>query len=351
MQSAPPDIAFQSKGPDVSKDKAPPSAWRTPRAQSLAVIVCLLALVSWLTVPRLPTGICFDDAGDLQLSSATLGIAHPPGYPGYVTIGFLLTRIPGVDPAYVVSVICFVTGLSVLAACVLLQNHLGASIWLSAAVTLALAAHPRFWTNLRAPEVYMPTLALLAWSACFLLRFSITGLRRYLVLAVFLFGMALGNRPPVLFAVPFFLIAWHFAQRRLAADKRGGWKDLAWMVPLAVAPTVYSLAYIYVRDRPDVCYNYIENHNEELHVLPSGADGVRAKLRTPSGMSAANNSVNTWARTGANSSAKCAGCGRRLHMDAPLPTLLFFFCSPLESSRRRSPGLYRWTCTCWPFWR
>jgi hypothetical protein len=39
------------------------------------------------------------------------------------------------------------------------------------------------------------------------------------------------------------------------------------------------LAYIYVRDRPDVCYNYIENHNEATHLLPPGTDGVRVKLR------------------------------------------------------------------------
>jgi|CXWL01.1.fsa_nt_gi hypothetical protein len=245
----------------------------------LAVVLAMLALVGWVTIPRLPAGICFDDAGDLQLSSATLGIAHPPGYPGYATVGFLLTRIFTADPAYVVSVTCFVAGLCVLVVCLLLQVYLGVSVWFGAAITLALAVHPRFWTNLRAPEVYMPTLALMVLSACFLVRYSKMGLRQHLVLAVLLFGVAMGNRPPVLFAAPFFLIAWNHARRRWSAVKCRGWSNLTWMVPLAMAPTVYSFAYIYVRDRPDVSYNYIENHNEVTHVLPASTDGPRAKLR------------------------------------------------------------------------
>jgi hypothetical protein len=157
--------------------------------------------------------------------------------------------------------------------------HLGLSVWFGAALTLALAAHPRFWTNLRAPEVYMPTLALLALAAAFLLRYSRVGLRRQLFLAVLCFGVAMGNRPPVLFAAPFFLIAWNYARRPWAPTTWRGLRDLAWMIPLVLAPTIYSFAYVYVRDRPDVCYNYIEMHNKETHVLPPSTDGLRAKLR------------------------------------------------------------------------
>lgn len=249
------------------------------RLRSAAVVVGVLILVSWITIPRLPPGICFDDSGDLQLASASLGIAHPPGYPGYASIGFLLTRIFPADPAYVVSVACFVAGLCALTASMLLQVHLGVSVWCAAATSIGLVAHPRFWTNLRAPEVYMPTLALLGLSAVLLVQYAKSGLRRYLAIAVFLFGIALGNRPPVLFAVPFFLIAWYFANRSLGTTVKSPWKALSWMIPLAAAPTLYSFAYLYVRDQPDICYNYIELHNEKHHVVPPFTDGVRAKCR------------------------------------------------------------------------
>src|SRR5262245_61643572 len=81
----------------------------------------------------------------------------PPADAGYATVGYWLAQLTGKSPALVVSIACFVTGLIVLTMCVLLQVSLGAGIWLAAALTLALAGHPRFWTNLRAPEVYMPT--------------------------------------------------------------------------------------------------------------------------------------------------------------------------------------------------
>lgn len=279
MQPACPETT-QNPATDFETDAHHSSRFRHLRAIGrLAVIAGLLVLVAWVTIPRLPEGICFDDVGDLQLSSATLGITHPPGYPGYVTVGYLATRLVPADPAYVVSVTCFVTGLVVLVVCMWLQVHLGVSIWFAAAITLALAAHPRFWINLRAPEVYMPTLALIVSSAFFLHRFSQTGGRKSLVAAVLLFGMALGNRPPVLFALPFFLIAWNRARRRWNVGEVRVLRDLAWMVPLAMAPTVYSFAYIYVRDQPDLCYNYIDSHNEEAHVLPPSTDGTVAKLR------------------------------------------------------------------------
>lgn len=249
------------------------------RLATAALIIGLLGFVTWFAVPKLPEGICFDDSGDLQLVSATLGIAHPPGYPGYATVGYFLTRIPGVDPAYVISVACMISGLICLAVCLLLQRHFGVNIWFASALTIALAAHPRFWTNLRAPEVYMPTLALVVSSAYLLLRYSKNGWRWNLIAAVFLFGFALANRPPVLFALPFFLIAWNIARRKWGVGPSKGWYDLAWMLPLAASPTLYSFAYIYVRDQPDTCYNYIDNHNEGTRVLPESTDGMQAKIR------------------------------------------------------------------------
>ena len=277
MNDSPLQDDISKQGSDSSVTPARPSIW-IHHAFTLAAVVGLVAVVSWVAIPRLPPGICFDDWGDIQLSSATLAIAHPPGYPGYATVGYVLTRIPGVDPAYVITIACFISGLSVLIACLLLQRRLGVSTGLAVAICFVLAAHPRFWINLRAPEVYMPTLALVAWSIFFLLRYGNKGARRSLFIAVLLFGIALGNRPPVLLAAPFFLIAWSLAGRRWHPAGRTPWKQLAWMIPLAIAPTIYSAAYVYVRDQPDACYNYIDMHNEEVGTLPASTEGTLAKL-------------------------------------------------------------------------
>lgn len=277
-----PELPQSGPQADSSPDSnvaGPEGSARYPRLRTWAAIGLVLAFVSWFAIPKLPDGICFDDSGDLQLVSATLGIAHPPGYPGYATIGYLLTFIPGVDTATIIAIACMVTGLIALAACMLLQKHLGVNLWFAAALTLAFAAHPRFWTNLRAPEVYMPTLALVVLSALFLLRYAKGGGRWTLVTAVFLFGFAMGNRPPVLFAAPFFLIAWYCTFRNRGLTPARGLRDLTWMIPLVIVPTLYSFGYTIVRDRPDTCYNYIDNHNEGRGVLPESTEGLRAKVR------------------------------------------------------------------------
>lgn len=256
-----------------------PAAWPGLRRSDLFVIIGLLLLVAVLTIPRLPPGICYDDAGDLQLASATLGIEHPPGYAGYTTIGYLITRLPGVDPAYLVTLACLASGVIALLVCVLLQIRLGADAWLACAIAALLAWHPRFWLNLRSPEVYMPTLALTAVSVYLLLRYTRAGRRRDLFLAAFLFGLALGNRPPLLFAVPFFLIGWWFARRRWESSWRQGVASLSLVIAFAVLPCVYSFVYVGARDRSQACYNYIDNHNEVNHVLPESTDGFRARLQ------------------------------------------------------------------------
>ena len=51
------------------------------------------------------------------------------------------------------------------------------------------------------------------------------------------------------------------------------------MIPLAIAPTVYSAAYVYVRDQPQACYNYIDMFNEVNSTLPDSTEGVAAKLQ------------------------------------------------------------------------
>jgi hypothetical protein len=172
-----------------------------------------------------------------------------------------------------------VSGVIALLVCVLLQIRLGADAWLASAIAALLAWHPRFWLNLRSPEVYMPTLALTVVSVYLLLRYSRAGRRRDLFFAAFLFGVALGNRTPLLFAVPFFVIGWWFARRRWESSWRQGVASLSLVIVLAVLPCIYSLVYVVVRDRSQACYNYIDNHNEVYRVVPESTEGFRARLQ------------------------------------------------------------------------
>lgn len=239
----------------------------------------MLAAVTGAAVPRLPTGVCHADSGGFQLAAATLGITHPPGYAGYVTIWHLITRIVPADPAYVVSISCLMAGLGVLTLLVCVQTRLGLNAWMACAVALLLAAHPRVWSNLLAPEVYMISLGLVAASAWLLIRYADFGRRGDLFAAALLYGLATANRIPALLLLPLILAAWWIARRRWERGAAAAARTLALCAALAAIPMLYNFAYLWVRDRPDLPYNYLEQFNADTGLLPHSTDGWHAKWR------------------------------------------------------------------------
>jgi hypothetical protein len=256
---------------------AAPVAARGFNPDCLAVPLAI-ALVAALAVPHLPPGICFGDSGDLQVAAVTLGMAHPPGYGGFASVGYLLTLIPGLEPAYAVTLGCLASGLIALAFIAGLQIRLGANPWLAAAVTLGLAASTRVWEALVVPEVYAPNLALHAAAAWFFVTYVQSGRLRRLALAGLFLGFALANRPSTLLCLPGFALALLvYWWRNQPARSR-------WLPATAVAlvtlllPCIYTLAYYYVRDCPGTPLNIIENQRIRCGNLPVATGGVAAKL-------------------------------------------------------------------------
>ncbi len=248
------------------------------RLQIIAVLILLVAIVTIIGIPRLPPGVCYGDAGDLQLASACLGITHPPGYTAYVTLGRLATLLPGVEPAYAVSLLCMSLGILVLILCVLIQVELGVNPWAAGAVALLLTAHPRFWLNLTTPEVYMPSLAFLVGAVYLVIRYARTHRQIFVYAAAFLFGVAIANRPPLLLLLPFFVIAWWLAARRREHSAYRWLKSSLVILGLGALPSFYSFAYLWVRDTPQTPYNYLEQHNAENHEYRQSTAGSAAKL-------------------------------------------------------------------------
>jgi hypothetical protein len=252
---------------------------RCPAIDWLAVPLAIGVLVV-LTVPRLPPGICFHDPGELQVTAATLGIAHPPGYAGYASLGHLLTYIPGVSPAYAVTLGCLGAGLAALALCALAQVRLGVNAWLAAALIAVLAAHPRVWINLVVPEVYAPSLAFEAGAAYLLLRYirpEQAAKRRDLLLAALLLGVALANRPPVALALVGFVAALGVVWWRRRTPLRQVVRDALLAAACLAVPCVYTAGYLWVRDAESTVHNYIEGYNAVAGTLPDMDAGPAAK--------------------------------------------------------------------------
>jgi len=133
--------------------------------------------------------------------------------------------------------------------------------------------------NLIVPEVYVPCLTFSAGAAYLLLRYHGLGRRRDLYIAAFLFGIALANRPPILFSLPFFILGWWLARKHWDTSVRQSMRAFLVVLCCAVIPIIYSLAYIYVRDTKQTPYNYLENIYYESAQIPPLEDGWRAKIQ------------------------------------------------------------------------
>ena len=131
-----------------------------PVADGLAA-AGLAALIVVLAAPMTAWGPCFDDPGELQTASAMLGVAHPPGYPGYVLLGRLICLIPFFEPAALISGANLFAGAMCMSLLYLIQRRLGVHPLAAVCTTVVVALHDRYWMTITAPEVYAPSLLLL----------------------------------------------------------------------------------------------------------------------------------------------------------------------------------------------
>lgn len=253
-------------------------SWKPLKRTEYILLFAMLLSVSVAAVTKLNPGICFDDPGDLQLASTLLGIMHPPGYAGYASAGYLITRLPGIDPAYVITLACLVAGLVMLWFCFAFQIRLGVNPWIATIVCFIFTAHRRTWANLIVPEVYALSLMLLAAAAYMMLKYHHLGRRRDFFMSALLYGFVLANRPPVLFALPFFIIAWWMARKRWESAFRKYAITFLIGTMLIATPLLYSFTYYWFRDTPATLYNYIQRHNRYFQVLPDSQKGSHAKI-------------------------------------------------------------------------
>ena len=78
-------------------------SWFRLPATSLIAGALLFALTLVGYVWTLAPGVLAADSGELQVVAAQLGVAHPPGFPLYVMIAHLMTRLPFDSAAYAVN--------------------------------------------------------------------------------------------------------------------------------------------------------------------------------------------------------------------------------------------------------
>lgn len=168
-------------------------AWLPPALVAAAVVV-----VGW---GGLLPDVGFWDTGEFQAVLPVLGTAHPTGYPTYTILGYLANIVltPLGEPAFRMTVLSLLCVAVAAAIATRLAARLGAGPVVSAAIGLAFAATPVAWQNatrtdphtLHVALIAAVLLALVAWEDA--RRSGAPGADRSLLLAAFLYGLAVGN--------------------------------------------------------------------------------------------------------------------------------------------------------------
>ncbi|MFC1727233.1 protein O-mannosyl-transferase family [Patescibacteria group bacterium] len=100
-------------------------------------------------------GVSGGDAGDLVAAAAVRGVAHPPGYPLYTLLGWLLTKLPiGSTVAFRVGLLSSIpAGLSVGLAFLIFRRVTKSNL-ISLLTCFSLSFNYLFWVNAEVQEVF-----------------------------------------------------------------------------------------------------------------------------------------------------------------------------------------------------
>jgi len=177
------------------------AAWVAALAALWAYALTLSPTVAWVNLG--------EDSGDLLAASATLGIAHPTGYPLFVLIGRLASVLPLGSIAFRINLVAAAAGAAgvYFLARFVLEVGPSAGSGLGAALAATGAAliygfSRGVWSQSVLAEVYTLNIAFLGAILWSLARAERKGELRYLLLAGYLFGLGLTNHLLLLAAGP-----------------------------------------------------------------------------------------------------------------------------------------------------
>ena len=269
--------------------------------KDLVIAATITALIILVAGSMTAWGPCFDDSGELQTAAAVMGIAHSPGYPGYVLLARIICLIPVLEPATLISGANLAAGAIALALLFLIQRQTGVHPIAAAITTIIVALHDRTWMSLTAPEVYAPSLLLICLSSFCALRWARAARSIWLGAAALLLGLLLINRPPALLFVPAFLMFAILSAPKRFGNARQTARCILGACGWASVPMVVCVGYVLWRDRPDTPFNYIENYHQRISpVADAGGEPLSRIGRALWLLSAAEHSghlADSWPKT------------------------------------------------------
>jgi len=184
------------------------------------------------------SGISAGDSGDLVTAAYLGGVPHPPGYPLYTFLGWLLSKLPLGTIAWRVALLSSIPHAAVLVLVAATVKRLTKSAPAAVISSLMLLANYNFFHYSVTPEVFGLLDAFVA-SIVYLLVCLLERFRwRLLWVLAFVFGLSLAHHHVILFLLPA-LLYWAVTERiRIVSDRRRLLISLAFFLA-GLLPYVY----------------------------------------------------------------------------------------------------------------
>lgn len=211
-----------------------------------AIFIGLVLIFFALYFATLAPDVLPADSGELQVVAAQLGVAHPPGFPLYVMLAHLITRLlPMLPVAYAVNLFSAMTS-ALTIGIVFLAGVLITRRWFASLVAaIALGSATTFWSQATTANVRSLTGLFAALILYALLRFRIAtnnqdspSADRWLVVTALFMGFGLTHHVSLLFLILVGLVFILLVDRRLIRQPRRWWRPIGAAL-LGLLPLLY----------------------------------------------------------------------------------------------------------------
>lgn len=178
------------------------------------------------------------DAGDLVTAAYVRGVPHPPGYPLYTFVGWLLTRFAWSTVAWRVTLLSSIPSAVSLGLLYLILRKIVRSRFIGLLSVFILGFSYLFWLYASVPEVFALNTLFSLVILYVLLLFKETKNIKLLYLAGLIFGLALSHHHTIILLMPGYVWLIWPAIKKLLKEKRI-WIYCVLAIILGMLPYIY----------------------------------------------------------------------------------------------------------------
>lgn len=245
-----------SRSPGILGAIRPASSWLSlPQIRVVAAAALVLGLTLWVYSHTLSPTINSFDSAELITGAYTLGIVHAPGYPLYMLLAHLATRLPWGSIAYNVNFMSAVFGSLAAAVLFYASWRLSRALWASVLAALLLAFSRMYWSEAVVAEVYTLNALLIGGVILAAILFYEKSGGKTLIAVATTFGLSLAHHPSALLLGP------GLVALVLSRVRGHGINGKAWLAALfGLTAPMFLYLYLPLRYAADPALNYVGDY-------------------------------------------------------------------------------------------